>query len=75
MIRLTLLTPWAGDGTEEKPFKPQILVDYPIKQFKDVTGSYNFTRNFFMVECTVTDSLLEKIRRNSRYFILGEKKV
>jgi hypothetical protein len=74
MRKITLLTPWSGTGLEDKPYRPQILIDYPsIKKFKDITGSYNFSRNLFIVECEVPNKLYKKLRLDSRYFILKEE--
>ena len=39
MNKLTLITPWAGDGSEENPNHPEVADNYVFNMWSDITGT------------------------------------
>jgi len=39
MILATVITPWAGDGTEEQPYCGRILADFNCLTYNDATNA------------------------------------
>lgn len=69
-----ILTGWAGDGTVEDPYRPQLADDYALVEWRDATGQEAGTLpgdpNLFNVIVLVEESVLDSIEADPTYNVL-----
>lgn len=66
MIRLTILTPWVGDGlTTQTAYRPLVCDVFACYSFEDITGTPADhllpDPNLYVVRITVTDAVATAI--------------
>lgn len=70
MKRAHVLTSWAGDGTEENPYRPQIALDHRVK-CTDIThqpcSNLITDPNLFLVEIECTEEVFDDIMADNDY--------
>jgi hypothetical protein len=70
----TVLTPWAGKGTESEPYAPQLPQDYKIKGWKDITQqtAQQLIPAFglYLIEICADEEVIDQIDKDTRYCIV-----
>jgi len=72
MKRSECLTPWIGTGTEEDSNRPQLVNDYDIKKWSDVTGQpvSHPDPNSYTILAECEDAVLTQIEADATYHVL-----
>ena len=80
MNKITVLTPWIGDGFTDKGGgdvdrrRPKVVDDYGIKTWSDITAqpaeNLTPTPNAYVIHANVDDATLAAIDADSQYTVL-----
>ncbi len=78
MTTAQILTPWTGDGrTLETAFRPQLMDDFKIDQYTDLTGQPNAqlipSPNLLLVQVQVSPAVLAQIEANPTYLVVSSE--
>jgi len=76
MILATVITPWAGDGTEEQPYCGRILADFNCLTYNDATNAPAETLippiSILTVDVTLEDAEFAALEADNDYCVLHD---
>ena len=79
MIKVEIITPWIGSGTDNDANRPQVGDDYSLLRWEDVTGqpSANLPLdiNMYIILCECEDSVLSEIESDGIYQVLWSETI
>lgn len=74
-MKITVLTRWVGNGTQQSPFRPEVLEDYPGLPYADITQqpADNLTPSPNLFVCVVfgDESVVDTLLADPKYEVLN----
>lgn len=74
MMRAEILTPWAGTGTQENPYRPLLIDDHEVVLYRDTTGqvaeNIRPDPNLLIIEIVCDDLVLDAVESDPKYEVL-----